>query len=74
MHALPASASRFINIHFHILFGKVDFDIIDFSQNGYGSCGCVDAALGFGGGDLLHAVNTRFEFQALLCGSALDYE
>ena len=43
------------------------FEFVRFRHDGDGAGGSVDTALAFGGGNALHAVAARFEFQTTVC-------
>jgi hypothetical protein len=52
----------------------LEFHFLGDRKNGHGCGGGVDAALGFGGGDALHAVDATFVAQAAEDGVADDFE
>jgi hypothetical protein len=72
--ALPAGASGAADFDAEILRSEFDVDFLGLGEHGHGGGGGVDAALGFGGGDALHAVDSALVAQAAEDGVAGDLE
>lgn len=72
---LAAGAARATDFDAEIFGFEFDIDFLGFREDGDGDGGGVDAALGFGGGDALDAVDAGFVFEMaedLIAGDAED--
>ena len=72
--ALSAGAAGAADFDAEVLRAKFDVDFLCFGKDGDRRRRGVDAALGFGGGDALHAVDAAFVAQAAEDGVADDFE
>ena len=72
LHVLPAWPRRGIDVRLQVGGIDLDLDVVDLRQHSHRRRGGVDAALGLGGGNPLHAVHAALPLEPAVDALAAD--